>query len=258
MADRNFHTALLGGFRKKDVVTFLAEDKRRQTEELDELRQRVEALEQELDQARNERVDAQELEEQVAQAQQAQEDAKNMAEQARQAQTEARAIAQQARQDQAAAQALAAKERQAREEAERRLADSMKETRRLADQLLEEQLGHSRPASPPLKKPLFPQSDRQESAWRQNDPESCLGALGEEHALQLRDLCNKLERTLNQVERLLGGSYRIVCYPENPEEDDLLESEGFPQSREIPVPRREPPQERNMVGEILQRVRPRK
>ena len=36
MENRNFHTALLGGFRKKDVVNFLAEDKRRQEETRDE------------------------------------------------------------------------------------------------------------------------------------------------------------------------------------------------------------------------------
>ena len=37
MENRNFHTAFLGGFRKKDVVNFLAEDKRRQEESLQEL-----------------------------------------------------------------------------------------------------------------------------------------------------------------------------------------------------------------------------
>ena len=37
MDQRNFHTTFLGGFRKKDVVNFLAEDKRRQAESLQEL-----------------------------------------------------------------------------------------------------------------------------------------------------------------------------------------------------------------------------
>ena len=37
MGNRNFHTALLGGFRKKDVVNFLAEDKRQQEAALKDL-----------------------------------------------------------------------------------------------------------------------------------------------------------------------------------------------------------------------------
>ena len=42
MENRNFHTAFLGGFRKKDVVNFLAEDKRRQEESLQELNGQLE------------------------------------------------------------------------------------------------------------------------------------------------------------------------------------------------------------------------
>ena len=42
MENRNFHTALLGGFRKKDVVNFLAEDKRRHDEALQEMNTQVE------------------------------------------------------------------------------------------------------------------------------------------------------------------------------------------------------------------------
>ena len=39
MEGRNFHTALVGGFRKKDVVNYLAEEKRLQQEQVQDLRQ---------------------------------------------------------------------------------------------------------------------------------------------------------------------------------------------------------------------------
>ena len=42
MENRSFRTALLGGFRKKDVVNFLAEDKRRQEEALQDLNTQLE------------------------------------------------------------------------------------------------------------------------------------------------------------------------------------------------------------------------
>ena len=41
MENRNFHTSLLGGFRKKDVVSFLAEEKSRQDSALQELQQQI-------------------------------------------------------------------------------------------------------------------------------------------------------------------------------------------------------------------------
>lgn len=52
MEGRNFHTALIGGFRKKDVVNYLAEEKRLQEEQVEELRRNQTELEQQLDEAR--------------------------------------------------------------------------------------------------------------------------------------------------------------------------------------------------------------
>lgn len=52
MEGRNFHTALIGGFRKKDVVRYLAEEKRLQEEQVEELRRSQAELEQQLDEAR--------------------------------------------------------------------------------------------------------------------------------------------------------------------------------------------------------------
>lgn len=52
MENRNFHTALIGGFRKKDVVNYLAEEKRLQEEQVEELRRSQAELEQQLDEAR--------------------------------------------------------------------------------------------------------------------------------------------------------------------------------------------------------------
>lgn len=52
MEGRNFHTALIGGFRKKDVVSYLAEEKRLQEEQVEELLRNQADLEQQLDEAR--------------------------------------------------------------------------------------------------------------------------------------------------------------------------------------------------------------
>ena len=37
MENRNFHTSMLGGFRKKDVIAFLAEEKLQHERELQDL-----------------------------------------------------------------------------------------------------------------------------------------------------------------------------------------------------------------------------
>ena len=52
MENRNFHTALIGGFRKKDVINYMAEEKRLQEELLEELRSSQAELEQQLEDAR--------------------------------------------------------------------------------------------------------------------------------------------------------------------------------------------------------------
>lgn len=52
MEGRNFHTALMGGFRKKDVIRYLAEEKRLQEEQVEALRRGQAELEQQLDEAR--------------------------------------------------------------------------------------------------------------------------------------------------------------------------------------------------------------
>ncbi len=45
MDRQSFHTSLLGGFRKKDVVAYLAEERQRQRQELEELQEKLAALE---------------------------------------------------------------------------------------------------------------------------------------------------------------------------------------------------------------------
>lgn len=47
MDRQSFHTSLLGGFRKKDVVAYLAEERQRQRQELEELQAQLEALQEE-------------------------------------------------------------------------------------------------------------------------------------------------------------------------------------------------------------------
>ena len=57
MEGRNFHTALIGGFRKKDVISYLAEEKRLQEEQVEELRRNQVELEQQLDEAAKDLMD---------------------------------------------------------------------------------------------------------------------------------------------------------------------------------------------------------
>lgn len=45
MDRQSFHTSLLGGFRKKDVVAYLAEERQRQRQELEELQDKLTAME---------------------------------------------------------------------------------------------------------------------------------------------------------------------------------------------------------------------
>ena len=78
MENRNFHTSLLGGFRKKDVVSFLAEEKSRQDSALQDLQQQLDEAEGQLQRLMEERdralEQAQELRQQLQDARDGQEE----------------------------------------------------------------------------------------------------------------------------------------------------------------------------------------
>lgn len=51
MSGQSFHTALFGGFRKKDVVSYLSDERQKQTEELEALQEQIKGLEESAEEA---------------------------------------------------------------------------------------------------------------------------------------------------------------------------------------------------------------
>ena len=218
MEGRNFHTALVGGFRKKDVVNYLAEEKRLQQEQVQDLRQQLETLERELETARTDS-GANRL----------------LTEELQQRQTELQQAAELARQDKTAAQ-------EACDRAAEQLEQALRDRTEAVTALEEEQAAH-RATRDALEKAL---ADNRVLTARleepKTDPEG--GAADREELLRLRAereractlesrlrqqsgawetaggdghlwaLCAKMERTLSQMERMLDGPYRMTCYPE--------------------------------------------
>ena len=76
---------------------------------------------------------------------------------------------------------------------------------------------------------------------------------------QLWNLCGKMERTLQQMERLMDGPYRMTCYPEPMEkrQGEMREVQTEPcavvenTAKEVPAPAQEIPS----VKSLLQRIR---
>lgn len=239
MENRNFHTAFLGGFRKKDVVNFLAEDKRRQEENLQELNGQLE---------------------------EAAEQIRELMEQRDNALEQVQALCAQREELQAALEAARQESVQletARQESARLEAELQQQNRRNGDlqaQLaqLQEQLD-ARPEVDPeelqsLREELQAARLRAEAldARLREQPQSKGGAQSTD---QLWNLCGKMERTLRQMERMLDGPYRMTCYPEPVEQvqevaEPVMQEEAFAPVAEQPAPVQAP-----SVKNLLQRVR---
>lgn len=243
MDRQSFHTSLLGGFRKKDVVAYLAEERQRQRQELEELQEKLAALEHS----------------------------------AADTESQDRAGRQQAEELQAQLEALQEENRQQAEELEtlraaadrsRTVRDMELETLRARIRTLEagqntpRELQQSRQALEEQRQ----RADRLEEELRQLQNAKVVGADREE---QLRVLCRKLERSLELLDRAMDGPHHMVCYPVTEEDKTLLRQSGVilgSVSQETPAqpaepqpaePDKKPPEEPGdaTVSRLMEKVR---
>ena len=200
MDRQSFHTSLLGGFRKKDVVAYLAEERQRQRQELEELQDKLTAMERA----------------------------------AAETETQDQTSRQQAEELQAQLEALQEENRQQAEELEtlraaadrsRTVRDMELETLRARIRTLEagqntpRELQQSRQALEEQRQ----RADRLEEELCQLQNAKVVGADREE---QLRVLCRRLERSLELLDRAMDGPHHMVCYPVTEEDKTLLRQSG--------------------------------
>lgn len=243
MDRQSFHTSLLGGFRKKDVVAYLAEERQRQRQELEELQEKLAALEHS----------------------------------AADTESQDRAGRQQAEEMQAQLEALQEENRQQAEELEtlraaadrsRTVRDMELETLRARIRTLEagqntpRELQQSRLALEEQRQ----RADRLEEELRQLQNAKVVGADREE---QLRVLCRKLERSLELLDRAMDGPHHMVCYPVTEEDKTLLRQSGVilgsvpqetpaqPEEPQPAEPDKKPPEEPGdaTVSRLMEKVR---
>lgn len=243
MDRQSFHTSLLGGFRKKDVVAYLAEERQRQRQELEELQEKLAALEHS----------------------------------AADTESQDRAGRQQAEELQAQLEALQEENRQQAEELEtlraaadrsRTVRDMELETLRARIRTLEagqntpRELQQSRLALEEQRQ----RADRLEEELRQLQNAKVVGADREE---QLRVLCRKLERSLELLDRAMDGPHHMVCYPVTEEDKTLLRQSGVilgsvpqetpaqPAEPQPAEPDKKPPEEPGdaTVSRLMEKVR---
>ena len=200
MDRQSFHTSLLGGFRKKDVVAYLAEERQRQRQELEELQEKLAALEHSAaDTESQDRAGRQQTEELQAQLEALQEENRQQAEELE------------------TLRAAADRSRTVR--------DMELETLRARIRTLEagqntpRELQQSRQALEEQRQ----RADRLEEELRQPQNAKVVGADREE---QLRVLCRRLERSLELLDRAMDGPHHMVCYPVTEEDKTLLRQSG--------------------------------
>ncbi len=276
MEVRNFHTSLMG-FRKRDVVNYLAEEKRLQEQALAELRAQARELEEQLDQARSDssagRLLTQELQGEVS----------DLRQQLELLQAELAA----AREAQALAEHLLSRAQTEKQEAQDRL-DRVETALTETEQLLETAQQQDMDARLSLEKKIDELQERLQQAeenavrmpgyadsivemealrealaeekQRSAQLEACLAAQQPAKPIarpegansdQLWALCGKMERTIRQMEQMLDGPYRLTCYPDRPQREP-----EEPVPAEAPArPEPAPAQPRSTVSSLLQRVR---
>lgn len=243
MDRQSFHTSLLGGFRKKDVVAYLAEERQRQRQELEELQDKLTAMERA----------------------------------AAETETQDQTSRQQAEELQAQLEALREENRQQAEELEtlraaadrsRTVRDMELETLRARIRTLEagqntpRELQQSRQALEEQRQ----RADRLEEELRQLQNAKVVGADREE---QLRVLCRRLERSLELLDRAMDGPHHMVCYPVTEEDKTLLRQSGVilgsvpqetpaqPEEPQPAEPDKKPPEEPGdaTVSRLMEKVR---
>ncbi len=229
MEKRNFHTALLGGFRKKDVVNFLAEDKRRQEESLQALNTQLEEAAEQIGQLMEQRDSALE---QVQALHAEREELQRALEAARQEnlRLEAELQVQQEQNGELHSQTEQLKvQLNARPEVD---PDEL--------QILREELNAARLRAETLDARLREQPQSKGSA---------------QSADQLWNLCGKMERTLRQMERMLDGPYRMTCYPEPVEAEEVCVQPEVQVEVPETVAENTAPVQTPSVKNLLQRIR---
>lgn len=243
MDRQSFHTSLLGGFRKKDVVAYLAEERQRQRQELEELQEKLAALEHSAaDTESQDRAGRQQAEELQAQLEALQEENHQQAEELE------------------TLRAAADRSRTVR--------DMELETLRARIRTLEagqntpRELQQSRLALEEQRQ----RADRLEEELRQLQNAKVVGADREE---QLRVLCRKLERSLELLDRAMDGPHHMVCYPVTEEDKTLLRQSGVilgsvpqetpaqPEEPQPAEPDKKPPEEPGdaTVSRLMEKVR---
>ena len=257
MENRNFHTSLLGGFRKKDVVSFLAEEKSRQDAALDDLRKQLEEADGQLQRLMNERdlaleqvqalrLEQSELRQQLEAAFREQE---SLEERLNEAALREQAMASQSALSQA--EALQLSEENDRLQARVEELEARPEPVPAVDPAELEDLRRQLETE---RQQLLAERQRTEELAEllRQQPQNRAGS--GERMDQLWSLCGKMERTLGQMERMLDGPYRMTCYPEPPAERMAAEPvmpETEPAPAEAPVPAPQTP----TVKTLLQRIR---
>lgn len=243
MDRQSFHTSLLGGFRKKDVVAYLAEERQRQRQELEELQEKLAALEH----------SAADTESQDRAGRQ----------QAEELQTQLEALQEENRQ-----QAQELETLRAAADRSRTVRDMELETLRARIRTLEagqntpRELQQSRQALEEQRQ----RADRLEEELRQLQNAKVVGADREE---QLRVLCRRLERSLELLDRAMDGPHHMVCYPVTEEDKTLLRQSGVilgsvpqetpaqPEEPQPAEPDKKPPEEPGdaTVSRLMEKVR---
>lgn len=188
MEGQSFHTSLLGGFRKKDVIRYLAEEKQRQEETLAQLREKLEDMEQSAS----------------ASAADQTERWKNEALQARIAELQAENDRQ-------------AQQLQSLRDAAERCVRQAREMDALRDQLhgLENAREESTDADA-----LAAAQERCAQLEAQLEQLQSRGVSAQEE--RLHSLCGKLEQVLELLDKAADGPRHVICYPISPEERELL------------------------------------
>lgn len=243
MDRQSFHTSLLGGFRKKDVVAYLAEERQRQRQELEELQEKLAALEHS----------------------------------AADTESQDRAGRQQAEELQAQLEALQEENRQQAEELEtlRAAADRSHTVRDMELETLRARIrtleaGQNTPRELQQSRLALEEqrqrADRLEEELRQLQNAKVVGADREE---QLRVLCRRLERSLELLDRAMDGPHHMVCYPVTEEDKTLLRQSGVilgsvpqetpaqPAEPQPAEPDKKPPEEPGdaTVSRLMEKVR---
>ena len=233
MENRNFHTALLGGFRKKDVVNFLAEDKRQQEALLQDLNGQLEEAAQQIGQLMEQRDAAQEqLQSQQAQQAQLEEQLMQLQEALEAARQENARLEETLQWQTSQNLGLEARVQDLEEQLNAQPAVDSEEL-----QLLREELSAARLRAEEL------------DARLRQQPQTKAGNQGVD---QLWHLCGKMERTLGQMERMLDGPYRMTCYPEPVEE---RVEPVMPVEEPVEEAVSAPPVQAPSVKSLLQRIR---